>query len=68
VDGTWNEGNNCNSYQDPVIEEKVTSRINNANSDFTSPFIAEDCLAAQEKYGNYAKHVLHPYCLTATKD
>ena len=68
VDGAWDEGNNCNSYEDPVIEEKVTLRINNVNSDFTCPFITEECLAAQEKYGYYAKHVLHPYCLTATKN
>jgi hypothetical protein len=68
VDGAWDEGNNCNSYEDPVIEGKVTLRINNVNSDFTCPFIAEYCLASQEKYGYYAKHVLHPYCLTVTKE
>ena len=68
VDGAWDEGNNCNSYKDPLIEEKVTLRIHNVNSDFTFPFKTEECLAAQEKYGYYAKHVLHPYCLTATKD
>lgn len=68
VDGAWDEGNNCNSYENPVIEEKITLRINNVNSDFTYPFITEECLTAQEKYGYYAKHVLHPYCLTATKD
>jgi len=68
VDGAWDEGNNCNSYEDPGIEEKVTLRINNVNSAFTCPSIAEECLAAQEKYGYYAKQVLHPYCLTATKD
>jgi len=68
IDGAWDEGNNCNSYEDPVIEEKVTLRINNVKSDFTCPFIDEECLAAQKKYGYFAKHVLHPYCLTATKD
>ena len=68
IDGAWNESNNCNSYKNPAIEEKVTSRINNINSDFTCPFIVKECLAAQEKYGYYAKHVLHPCCLTATQD
>lgn len=68
VDGAWDEGNNCNSYKDPIIEEKVTLRIQKVNSDFTYPFIAEECLAAQEKYGYYSKHVLHPCCLTTTKD
>jgi len=67
VDGAWDEGNNCNSYEDPFIEEKVTLRIKNVNPDFTCPFIAEYCLAAQEKYGYYAKHVLHPYCIIVTK-
>ncbi len=68
VDGTWDEGNNCNSYDDPIIEEKVTSRIKNVNSDFTCPDRAEDCLTSQDKYGDYAKYVLHPSCLTVTKE
>jgi len=68
VDGAWDEGNNGNNYEDPVIEEKVSSRINNVDSDFTYPVLAEECLTAQVKYGYYAKHVLHPSCLTAIKD
>lgn len=67
IDGTWDEGNNCNSYDDPVIEEKVTQRIKNVNPDFSCPVIAEYCLASQKKYGYYAKYVLHPYCLIVTK-
>jgi len=66
MDGAWDEGNNCNSYADPIIEEKVTLRIKNVNSDFSCPFKAEYCLEAQEKYGYYAKYVLHPYCLIVT--
>jgi hypothetical protein len=68
IDGTWDEGNNCNSYEDPIIEEKVTLRIKNVDPDFSCPFIAEYCLEAQEKYGYYAKHVLHPYCLIVTRE
>jgi len=68
VDGTWDEGNNCNSYKDPLIEEKVTLRMKNVNPDFTCPFIAAYCLESQKKYGYYAKHVLHPYCLTVTEE
>jgi len=68
IDGAWDEGNNCNSYADPMIEEKVTLRIENVKPDFSCPFIAEHCLGAQEKYGYYAKHVLHPYCLILTKE
>lgn len=67
VDGAWDEGNNCNSYADPVIENKVTSRIHNVNPDFTCPFIAEECVSAQERYGDYAKYVLHPSCLIVTQ-
>ena len=67
LDGAWDEGNNCNSYEDPVIEEKVTLRIKNVNSDFTCPFVPEYCLESQEKYGYYSKHVLHPYCLTVRR-
>jgi len=68
VDGTWDEGNNCNSYEDPIIEDKVISRIKNVDPDFSCPFITEYCLESQEKYGYYAKHVLHPYCLIVTKE
>ena len=68
IDGAWDEGNNCNSYEDPIIEEKVMSRVKNVDSGFSCPFIAEYCLEAQEKYGYYAKHVLHPYCLIVTKE
>jgi hypothetical protein len=67
VDGTWDEGNNCNSYEDPFIEEKVTLRTKNVDPDFSCPFIAEYCLESQEKYGYYAKYVLHPYCLIVTR-
>jgi len=68
IDGTWDEGNNCNSYDDPIIEEKVSARIKNISSDFACPFIAKYCLEAQEKYDYYAKYVLHPYCLIVTKE
>ncbi len=63
LDGAWDEGNNCNNYENQVVEEKVTSRIHNVNADFSCPVRAECCLAAQEKYGSYAKDVLHPNCL-----
>ena len=65
IDGAWDEGNNCNSYADPIIEEKVTSRINYVDPGFACPFRAEYCAEARDKYGYYAKHVLHPYCLIA---
>jgi hypothetical protein len=64
IDGAWDEGNNCNSYADPMIEEKVNARIKHVDPDFVCPLIAEHCMDAQDKYGYYAKYVLHPYCLT----
>jgi hypothetical protein len=65
IDGAWDEGNNCNSYADPIIEEKVTARIKNVDPDFACPLVAEHCVDARDKYGYYAKFVLHPYCLIA---
>jgi len=63
IDGAWDEGNNCNSYADPIIEEKVTSRIKKIDPDFVCPLIPDYCQDAQDKYGYYAKYILHPYCL-----
>jgi len=63
IDGVWDEGNNCNSYADPVIEEKVSLRIREIYSLFKCPFIPQICLEAREKYGKYAKELLHPHCL-----
>jgi hypothetical protein len=68
IDGAWDEGNNCNSYEDPAIEEKVKLRINDVNPDFTCPYLAEYCLASKKKYGYFAKHVLHPSCLFVTAE
>ncbi len=65
IDGAWDEGNNCNSYADPFIEEKVLTRIKNVDPGFHCPFEAEHCEDANDKYGYYAKHVLHPWCLIA---
>lgn len=66
IDGTWDEGNNCNSFADPVIEEKITLRIKNIDPDFSCPYKPEYCLESRSKYGYYAKYVLHPYCLIVT--
>lgn len=68
LDGAWDEGNNCNSYKDPVIEEKVTSRIKDINADYSCPIQPKHCVAARRKYGNYGKFLLHPSCLTAKNE
>jgi len=65
LDGAWDEGNNCNSYADPIIEQKVTARIKNIDPEFACPLNEGACADAREKYGSYAKYVLHPSCLTA---
>ena len=67
IDGAWDEGNNCNDYEDAEIEEKVTTRVKQVDPDFTYPACPEYCLAAQEKYGSYASLVLHPYCLIVSR-
>ncbi|CAG36811.1 hypothetical protein [Desulfotalea psychrophila] len=66
IDGAWDEGNNCSSYADSNIEEKVTARIHNVNPNFNCSYVAGECVAAQKKYGAYAKEVLHPQCLNET--
>lgn len=68
IDGTWDEGNNCNSFKTPMIEEKVNLRIKNITPDYSCPLEPEHCSEAQNKYDYYAKYVLHPYCLIATDD
>lgn len=65
IDGAWDEGNNCNSYADPIIEHKVTERIYEVAPDFSCPFSTRACSDARDKYGYYAKYLLHPFCLTA---
>ncbi len=65
LSGGWDERNNCNSYQNPVIEEKVASRIQRVAPDFSCPLDKSACVAAKKKYGDYARYLLHPACLSA---
>jgi hypothetical protein len=65
IDGAWDEGNNCNSYADPVIEAKVMARIRQVDPQFSCPLSPGVCRDAAKKYGDYAKYILHPLCLTA---
>lgn len=65
IDGAWDEGNNCNSYKNPVIEEKVKSRISELAPQLECPLSAADCRAAVKKYDAYAGLLLHPACLLA---
>lgn len=68
IDGSWDEANNCNSYDDPIIEDKVDQRIKNVNPEFSCPLTPEFCLESQKKYDHFAKYVLHPYCLIVTEE
>jgi hypothetical protein len=63
IDGSWDEGNNCNSYADPNIEQKVTRRIRNVDAHFSCPCNPELCSGARDKYNEFSKYLLHPYCL-----
>lgn len=65
VDGMWDEGNNCNSYADTVIEAKVSARIQAVDPQFSCPAVPQTCEEARRRYGSYAKHLLHPVCLSA---
>ncbi len=64
VDGSWDEGNNCNSYADPIIEEKVAKRIHDLDPDFSCPYRKESCSDAGERYGEFSRYLLHPLCLS----
>ena len=65
IDGSWDEGNNCNSYADPVIEDKVGKRIRDVDEGFACPYHREVCSEARSKYKEFSKTLLHPYCLRA---
>lgn len=68
VDGAWDENNNCNSYADPIIEEKVRARIDEIAPAFTCPTDPAVCVEARRRYGRFARQLLHPRCLTAAGD
>jgi len=63
VDGVWDEGNNCNSYKDPMIEEKIRHRITEVNAQFRCPHKPQECLEGRRKYRHLGKFLLHPFCL-----
>lgn len=65
VDGAWDEANNCNSYADPIIEAKVAARIRIVAPGYTCPDRPVHCIEARKKYREFAKYVLHPYCMRA---
>jgi hypothetical protein len=65
VDGGWDEANNCNSYADPLIEEKVDKRIQDIDPDFTCPSQPWACSGARVIYDEFSRYLLHPYCLSA---
>lgn len=65
LDGSWDEGNNCCSYADPQIEAKVKGRISEIAPNYRCPQSPEACVQAREKYGRWARYLLHPSCLTA---
>lgn len=63
IDGAWDEGNNCNSYADPIIEEKVAKRIDQADPNFSCPYHKEACSSVRAKYEEFSRFLLHPDCL-----
>jgi hypothetical protein len=65
VDGGWDEANNCNSYADPLIEEKVVKRMLDIDPSFTCPYQQQACSAVRERYDEYSRYLLHPKCLNA---
>jgi hypothetical protein len=41
------------------------ARIHNVDPDFACPVNPGACSDAREKYGDFARQVLHPFCLIA---
>jgi hypothetical protein len=65
IDAAWDEGNNCNSYADPTIADKISTRIQQVDPGFVCPLHPGQCATARNSYGPYASELLHPDCLTA---
>ncbi|THB77818.1 MAG: hypothetical protein D6B25_05800 [Desulfobulbaceae bacterium] len=65
LDSAWDEGNNCSSYKDPIIEDKVMRRISAIDPEHSCPAEPSACRESREKYGAFARYLLHPNCLTA---
>jgi hypothetical protein len=64
VDGAWDEGQNCNSFADPVIEHKIEKRLQRLEGKGTCPWQPSVCQQAQSRYGRFSKWLLHPRCLS----
>lgn len=63
LDGSWDEANNCVSYKNKQIEDKVLARMKDVDPEFRCPASPEICQNAKDRYGSYAKYILHPACL-----
>lgn len=63
IDAAWDEGQNCNSYADPIIESKIDRRIEELAEPMPCPAQASSCRLASVKYGLHSKWLLHPSCL-----
>ena len=68
IDGTWDEGNNCNSYADLIIEEKIKRRIEEIYPGYSCPVNVDACIEAKDRYGKYSRKLLHPACLVTKHD
>ncbi len=66
IDGSWDEGINCNRYKTSVIAQKVQKRITEIAPDFHCPVEMDQCSEAQHRYGVFSLKLLHPACLGGT--
>lgn len=69
VSPVWDEAVNCSSYRSPEIAALVRRRISSLEQqhgvDYHCPVNAAACAQAQLRYGELARHLLHPSCLAA---
>lgn len=70
LDGTWDEGNNCNYYRTKGIRNRIADRIQELEDStglpFTCPIKKNECREGMKKYKNFSKFLLHPKCKLPT--
>ncbi len=69
VNGGWDEGINCDLYNDEeiaaAIRKRVKEREESDGESYTCPIEPGKCAAARERYDLYAHAFLHPLCVEA---
>jgi len=69
VNGAWDEGVNCDLYDDEeiavAIRRRVKEREKSDGKSYTCPIEPGRCVEARKRYDLYAHALLHPLCVGA---